>query len=187
MDNKYLKNFRVIGMAVVTLALLSACETASRAISGQKKAPDEFAVFARPPLSLPPEYNLRPPSPDQKKLRGVSPESQARQTLLGEPKNQQAAGSDGVQNLLENTGANKATPGIRTLVDEESTIVAKEDERFIDKLIFWVDDKPYQGTVVDPDKEQKRLQENQALGKSVTDGEIPQIKRKRAKKGLLEF
>ena len=41
--------------------------------------------------------------------------------------------------------------------------------------------------MVDADKEQKRIQENQALGKSITEGETPQVTRKRSRKGLLDF
>jgi len=187
MKTKKMRKILTAGAMLMTLGLLSACETASRALSGQKKAPDEFAVFARPPLSLPPEFNLRPPTPNQKAKRGRTPESQAREALLGKSTNPQANSSDGVQSLLENTGANKASPEIRKIISEESTIVAEENDLFINKLIFWVDDKAYQGQVIDPSKEQKRLQENQALGKPVTNGDVPEIKRKPRKKGLLEF
>jgi hypothetical protein len=38
--------------------------------------------------------------------------------------------------------------------------------------------------VVDPQAEQQRIEENQALGKPVTEGETPTIERK--KRGLLE-
>ena len=54
-------------------------------------------------------------------------------------------------------------------------------------MIFWVDDKPFEGTVVDAVKEQQRIRENQALGNPIADGETPQVKKKRATKGLLEF
>ena len=47
----------------LAVALLSGCESARKAFSGDKNAPDEFAVYSRPPLSLPPEYKLRPPTP----------------------------------------------------------------------------------------------------------------------------
>ena len=54
-------------------------------------------------------------------------------------------------------------------------------------MIFWVDDKPYEGSVVDAEKEQKRILENQALGKTITNGETPKIVRQRSTKGLLDF
>jgi len=72
-------------------------------------------------------------------------------------------------------------------VNAETNLLSKEDQRLADKMIFWVDDKPFEGTVVDAEKEQQRIRENQALGNPITDGETPQVKKKRAKKGLLEF
>ena len=66
-------------------------------------------------------------------------------------------------------------------------MLAKEDKHFIDKLIFWVDDVPYHGTVVDPKKEKQRIRQNQALGKKITEGQVPEVKRRARRKGLLNF
>ena len=89
--------------------------------------------------------------------------------------------------LLNKTGAQNADPSIRDKVNDESTNLSKEDRRFIDKLIFWVDDAPNPGTIVDPKKEQQRIMQNQALGKPINDGKVPEIKRKAARKGILDF
>ena len=52
----------VVGFA--TIAGLSGCGDRSGNILGfEKSAPDEFAVVKRAPLTLPPEYGLRPPRP----------------------------------------------------------------------------------------------------------------------------
>ena len=52
------------------------------------------------------------------------------------------------------------------------------DKSFSDRIVFWRKaDLP--GTAVDPVKETQRLRENQALGKSVSDGETPQIQRRK--------
>ena len=80
-------------------------------------------------------------------------------------------------------GTDEAQPGIRDIVNRETAVFVYEDEAFIDKLLFWRK-KRAPGIVVDAEKEKKRLQENAALGKAVTDGETPTIKRKRG--GLLE-
>jgi hypothetical protein len=50
-------------------------------------------------------------------------------------------------------------------------------------LVFWRTPEPY-GTVVDPVAESQRLQDNQALGKPVTEGETPILPQR--KKGVLE-
>jgi hypothetical protein len=74
-------------------------------------------------------------------------------------------------------------PNIRKLVDEETAADQDASQSFLDDLIFWRKPEPY-GTVVDPVAEQKRLQENQALGQPTDTGETPIIERK--KKGLFE-
>lgn len=47
-----------------------------------RKAPDEFVVYSRPPLSVPPEFELAPPQPGAPPLT-PSTEDIARETLLG--------------------------------------------------------------------------------------------------------
>jgi hypothetical protein len=184
---------RKIGLIVslfAVLALTSGCESARKAFGGKKNAPDEFVVYSRPPLSLPPDYGLRPPKPGISRPQKIQPSDVAREAILG--KNQSkiqanTATTPGLQAMLRDTGAIAADPAIRDAINQETSILAVEDQQLINKLIFWVDDQAYQGTVVDPEKESKRLREAQALGKSVTETDTVHVKRKRAKKGLLDF
>lgn len=56
-----MKNYNKIGFLLGALLALSACSTLTKEKLGMtKKAPDEFMVVPRAPLSLPPEYDLRP-------------------------------------------------------------------------------------------------------------------------------
>ena len=41
---------------------LSGCTDVKEVLGYTKQSPDEFQVYARAPLSLPPDYNLRPPA-----------------------------------------------------------------------------------------------------------------------------
>ena len=180
----------LIFLILSALVLTSGCESARKAFGKKKDAPDEFVVYSRPPLSLPPDYGLRPPKPGISRPQKILPSDIARDAILG--KNQAAAQSKtattpGLQAMLRDTGAIAADPAIRDAINQETSILAVEDRQFLDKLIFWVDDQPFEGTVVDPEKESKRLREAQALGKSVTETETIHVKRKRAKKGLLDF
>lgn len=177
---------------VCAVALLSGCESVRKVFGSDKSGPDEFAVYSRPPLSLPPDYTLRPPAPGEKRPQDLSAQRLAVSAIVG--KNGKPAkapsspgGSPGLAALLHDTGADTATDAIRVTVDQETSVISHQDQAFVDKLIFWVDEKPYLGTVVDAEKEQKRIQENQALGKPITEGETPQIKRKRGRKGILDF
>jgi len=154
----------LIGLIAV-MSGVSGCESIRKATGGKKQAPDEFVVYKRPPLTLPPDFGLRPPQ-RQQAAPGTTP---------------------GTAAILTRTGAYTADPQIRAKVDDETSVLAKEDKRFIDKLIFWVDDVPYHGTVVDPKKEKQRIRQNQALGKKITEGQVPEVKRRSRRKGLLNF
>jgi len=155
-----------------------------------KKAPDEFAVYSRAPLSLPPDFGLRPPEPGNDRPQLVMPSDQAKAALAGGKSGTQRpaeqakpAGGPGVQALLRELKATDTDPNIRSEVNAETSILAQESISFADKLIFWRQpDLP--GTVVDAAKESKRLQETKALGRPINEGDVPTITKK--KKGLFE-
>jgi len=177
---------------IAALVMLSGCESARKVFGNKKTPPDEFVVYKRPPLSLPPEYGLRPPEPGATRPQRISPTDLARAAVVGQrdpaqSRTRQTQGSAGLQALLRDTGGLTANPGIRDTIDQETSILSEEDQRFVDKLIFWVDETPNPGTVLDPEEEQKRIREAQALGKPITEGETVHVKRKRRKKGLLDF
>lgn len=188
--NRYLIVFGLMAM----MSGLFGCESMRKKIGGKKQAPDEFAVYKRPPLALPPEFSLRPPMPGATQSQKVSPRDEAKGVILSttatnlQQKSQISSGtSAGMAALLKRTGALKSDPSIRAKVNSETSNIATEDRQFIDKLIFWVDDGPYQGTIVDPKKEQRRIRQNEALGKPITEGEVPVVKRRTKGKGLLSF
>jgi len=66
--------------------------------------------------------------------------------------------------------------------NRDTCTLAEQDKSFIDSLIFW-QDRPPPGVVIDPEKEQQRLREAQAAGKT-SSGATPTIERR--KRGLLE-
>jgi len=178
-------------MAAVALSL-SACENVRSELGLNKQSPDEFRVISRAPLSLPPEFTLRPPEPGAVRPQEGSPQQQARRAVFRAdnvtgPSLDERIPADGrslgERSLLMAAGADKAVPGIRQIVDRETGRLNEENESFIDGLIFW-QDQPLAGEVVDADKESQRIRENAALGRSVTSGESPTIVRK--EKAFLE-
>ena len=187
-----MRKVSLILLTIISLTALSGCESAKKAFGGNKSAPGEFVVYKRPPLSQPPNFGLRPPTPGVIRQNTTSPADTARDALLGRSKSNEDrqknfATTPALQALIESTGANAADPNIRKKINQETSILADEDHRLIDKMIFWVDDKPFEGTVLDPVKEEKRIREAQALGNPITEGSTEHVKRKRSKKGLLEF
>ena len=51
---------RLLTVAALTLAV-SACGGFREQLGLEKQSPDEFRVVSRAPLTLPPDYSLRPP------------------------------------------------------------------------------------------------------------------------------
>jgi hypothetical protein len=181
--------YRPVACACLFLLLLTGCEGVRRSLGIDKSPPDEFQVYSRAPLVLPPDYGLRPPQPGAARPQDVTPSQQARQTVFRAGETQTPANlaggnrSPGELALLKEAGAGNVDPGIRQLVNEESTRLLEADRSFVDKLLFWR--KPEEpGTVIDAQKEQQRIRENVALGKSPAEGEAPTIQRKR--RALLE-
>lgn len=182
-------------MAVLAAAALAlgACGTIGNIreqLGLEKQPPDEFRIVARPPLSMPPDYALRPPQPGAARPQEASVIDQARQTVFrAEPsaatptREVPAGASDGEAALLRRAGADRADPGIREKLNEEGVRFEQPDRGLVERLAFWRDPPP-PGVVVDPQKEAQRLRENQALGRPVTEGETAVIRRRR--RGLFE-
>ncbi len=174
---------RGVAVAALVALSLSGCSDAKQALGWTKTPPDEFAVVARAPLSVPPQFQLRPPEPGAVRPQEGTVREQARGTLLGSRAVEVGGRSPGEIALLHLAGADRAKPDIRSLVNRELAALADADKSFTDRLVFWrAPEQP--GTLVDPDKEAQRLRTNRALGRAATDGETPLIKRR--KKGLLE-
>ncbi|MDY0240892.1 MAG: DUF3035 domain-containing protein [Rhodospirillaceae bacterium] len=177
---------RALGVVILAL-LVSSCSDAKRVLGYERSVPDEFSVVSRAPLSQPPDYSLRPPQPGAPRPQEGMVRDQARNMLLssrsGGATENFADRSTGEQALLSQAGADRALPDIRKVVNEETTSLIEADNSFTDKILFW-QKKPLPGEALDAKGERQRLQDNAALGKSVSDGETPQITRR--KKGWLE-
>src|SRR5207253_2815772 len=61
--------------------LLPGCSDFKRTIGIEKTSPDEFAVESRAPLTIPPDFDLRPPQPGASRPQEKSSGQQARQVM----------------------------------------------------------------------------------------------------------
>lgn len=149
--------------AVALMAGLSACEGVSDALGLGKSAPDEFAVVRSVPLTLPPDFTLRPPRPGETAPGEKAVREQARGVLLKETglltfEDHTRAATQGETAFIEQAGAGDVDPNIRHIVDREFSGYASEDRSFIDSLMFWREDEPA-GEAVDAQAETERLRE----------------------------
>lgn len=157
MFNKYGVLICAIGGALA----LSACSDETKQDLGLvKTAPDEFAVVARAPLSVPPDYSLRPPMPGAQRPMETSPRDSARQTVFGEEDMNRSAGQQPSGSFMDRIGANQADPSIRTKVDQETAQGAEDTRSTASRLMFWKDaEASKEGTPIDPVAERERLQQ----------------------------
>jgi hypothetical protein len=129
--NRLLAAVALAGAAVS----LNACGHAREAFGLAKVTPDEFRVVTKAPLTLPPDYDLRPPAPGEPRPQELQPESAARIAMVGQAQN--ATRSDGEKLLVKMAGADKADPLARYVVDDEFGAIAYKDKTFADKVMFW--------------------------------------------------
>jgi hypothetical protein len=174
--NPRLVSHLLLGCVVI---LLGGCgDKLSRTFGLTRDAPDEYTVTTRAPLSMPPDYNLRPPRPGAARPQEQSERQQAEEALvpqlaLGAP---QGTSSPGQAALVQEAGP--PAPGdIRRRVDQDARF-ADNDDSFVDKVLYWRKPSTKQ-TEVDAQKESQRLRQNAALGEGPDIGETPIIQQKR--------
>lgn len=138
-----LRTATVLTLATSMLAL-GACASVSQGIGLTKVTPDEFLTVSTAPLTVPPEYGLRPPAPGQPRPQELAPESAARQILLGQ--RQAVTRSPGEQVLVAQAGGDRADPLARYVVDDEFGDLAHKEEGWANRILFWRrDDAASQG------------------------------------------
>jgi predicted small secreted protein len=174
------KNLLVLTLALAVFGL-SACNNVKQQLGVGRNSPDEFTVVKRAPLSMPPEYDLRPPA-DGDMPSASSAAEEAKAGLMGKT-SQAAASGSGENALLEKMGAAGADPSVRAELNRENGYLAVQNQTVAKKLIFWDDEE--QGatdapaSIVDPKKEAERLKKNAKQGKKINEGEVPVIEKKK--------
>ena len=187
--NRFARSILRLGAIGVAAVALTACEGIKDQLGLGKKPPDEFSVVTKAPLVMPPDFTLRPPRPGAEPTQEAQPRQLARDALISGSSGRQSVIADrnlsspGEAALLRKAGATDVDPSIRDIINRETTQLVSKDRGFADTLIFWRKPDP-PGTIIDAEKEQARLRENAAVGKTPSEGEVPVIRRK--KKALLE-
>ncbi len=174
---------------------LAGCGDVVESLGMGRNPPDEFAVVDRPPLALPPDFNLRPPRPGAARPQDVNTTQQASTMLFGS--NARSSGqlghsafmanaspadafrSESEKSILNAAGVNRADPNIRDLVDREATEKVVTSQHLVDDLLWWKDTQP-PATTVDAAAEAKRIQEAKEKGAPLTQGATPVIEKQKS-------
>lgn len=172
---------------VAALFALSNCSSGVRDTLGlRRSAPDEFRVVSNAPLSLPPEFTLRPPMPGAKRPQELELDKQAKDILLqGSVQSNDTDVSKGESVFLKKANVQDANPEIKeVLIREENDEDAAEKKKgFWDKFATLTHLKSKKDPTVNATKEKERISENKKEGKPVNEGEVPVVKER---SGLLK-
>ena len=177
-----------------------------------RRAPDEFKVVSRPPLSVPPQFNLRPPSTTASSPTAVRADKQAQSIIVGreesdntfdlseattdtavtpvESENLPKSGAKSTSKtsrssqsaFMKNIGTDQADPTVRDTLIEQK--IEADEKR--EEAAWWdfTSKKPEKkDPLVNAKGEAERIQKNKAENQPVTEGKTPESKDK--DRGLL--
>lgn len=154
---------------------IGGCSKTEEALGLTKKSPDEFKVLKRAPLSMPPDYALRPPTPGAPRPQEQATAEMAAQTVFGAPQQENvSAPSSSASLLLQQAGADNVDPDIRQKVTSEREEL-NEVEKSVTQKLMGIGGDDQSASVVNAKEEAERLKKNAEEGRPVTDGETPVI------------
>ena len=114
---------------------LGGCSSVSQTLGMEKSTPDEFRVVTKAPLSVPPEYSLRPPAPGQALPAEIAAAQSDRVISFGQDLGADASASERL--LVRSAGAIAVNPVIRAQVDYEEADIIRKQQSFADRVLFW--------------------------------------------------
>ncbi|MEJ0060086.1 MAG: DUF3035 domain-containing protein [Terricaulis sp.] len=162
---------------ITVLAILAAagaasgCSTISRAAGASKMSPDEFRVVSQAPLTLPPDYSLRPPRPGEPRPQELAPDAEARTALFATDTGRGA--TVGEQALVASAGASAVDPTVRDQVDFEGANIVHRSEAFANRVMeFQGSAADAAATSSDPEAEQRRIAEQESIRRATGGGPV---------------
>jgi hypothetical protein len=169
-----IRALRAAALVVVAAGALTGCDSLRSAAGMDKSAPDEFAVLTKAPLTIPPDYNLRPPRPGAVPTNQTEPTDAAQTALFGSDPATVASQlpdnySPSEKLLLANAGIQNADPAIRQHLSSDYKNMVGADESFTNDILFWEKPKADTGTPLNADEEARKL-DSQKTGQAPAAG-----------------
>ncbi|MDA0781795.1 MAG: DUF3035 domain-containing protein [Rickettsiales bacterium] len=184
---------------ITSLSFITSCSGSVRDTLGMRRsAPNEFRVVSNPPLSVPPEFSIRPPIPEGTYKEVIKSKAEDARTVFFEnasadlkiKSEKQTAGEQAFGSLFN---SNVANPEIKSLLHKEFIEAAKKEEEksFLEQKIlskipsFSSDKEKNTEPVVDAKSEKNRIVETKKIGEKLTGDETPTVESKKGEQGIL--
>lgn len=154
--------------------LLNACGEVSvkDTLGLDQRAPDEFRVVSRPPLSVPPQFDLRPPGVTGENMPATR--TRAQSLMLGNTDNSKDISSSKAEaTFLQKAGVDAADPNIKKELTEQkiNEQLQKEEKGWWSRVTVIPErEEP----VVKANDEAERIKKNKEEGKPITEGDTPE-------------
>ncbi len=163
------KSMTVLAVLAAATAA-SGCASMQRAIGATRTAPDEFRVVTQAPLTLPPDYSLRPPRPGETRPEETQPNAEARAALFGQ---EIAPGaSQGERSLVANAGAEAVDPNIRNTIDYESQGIVRRNQDFVDRVLSFGGSSAEAAAPLNAEEEAARIQRDESVRRATGGGQV---------------
>ena len=145
-------------VAIGAVLALTGCSNGARQPLGMTQgAADQSQTIAHLPLTVPPDFNVRPPAPGTPAPQEGTAAGQAQTPpsadnggtapATGDTASEPAQSSGEVA-LLQNAGAAGIDPGIRTQIDTETAAQVERDQTLISRLVLWSTAEPHGQTPI---------------------------------------
>ena len=141
---KFLLPILTVAVALST----TACDKTRESMGLKRVQENEFEVMDRQPLSVPPNYSLRPPMPNAPAAAAVDSTEKAKEALLGDQvKNDTKSAAE--KDFLAKANAENVDHSVRADLAKE--VPAKEEVAPGEALVFWKEGESKKaGDVIDP-------------------------------------
>lgn len=171
-----MRSHALLLVSAAALIGTSACTSGVRqALGAERTTPDEFRVVTIAPLTVPPEYALRPPQPGELRAEDIFQDRQAQRALFGDLETTTATDAEIL--FAARAGAADANPDVRALIDGETAAIVRKGSGFADRILFWREGEVVvteggDAEPIDPEQERERIER-------VTGGGQVEIQRRR--------
>ena len=175
----------VFCVCLAGLFVLSGCGGTAKKLGLVRTPPDEFAVSRRAPLTLPPDYHLRPPGESTRSgSAAAASREEAAELVFGQQREDalekrgrlsETDLSETERMILNRAGSASANPEIRAILAQESPKLSASEPSVVERLLFW-DEKIRNrnadpGEVLDPESEVRRLRKREQNGTMPDNGD----------------